>query len=463
MQRPTIDADLAVVGFGKGGKTLAAAMAGRGARVVMIEQSDQMYGGTCINIGCVPTKSLIYQGEHVDPHTAGEESFRLAAATTRSLTSLMRGKNFAMIDSLDAATVVTGQATFTGPHSLVVRAGDDELEVTATTIVVGTGAEPVLPPIPGLRESNHVVTSTGLLGRTERPRELVVLGGGYVAVELAAMHAAFGARVTLLTRGPRILRHEDDDVATAAAGILADAGVAIRTDVTIDSVADTTTDDGPCARVTYRTADGTTDTVDGDTVLAALGRRPVTDGLGLEAAGVRTDARGAVVVDEHLRTSAEHVFAVGDVNGGPQFTYVSLDDYRIVLDQLVGEGRRSTADRRAVPQAIFMTPPLARVGMTEAEARETGRPLRVAVRRVADMATVPRAKIADPRGLMKAVVDAETDEVLGVTMLSHDAHETINTVALAMRHGVTATRLRDEIYTHPSMTEALNDLFANLA
>ncbi|MFC8731362.1 FAD-dependent oxidoreductase [Luteimicrobium sp. NPDC057192] len=459
---PVLEADLAVVGFGKGGKTLAAALAGRGSKVVMIEQSDRMYGGTCINIGCVPTKNLVFAAETPDPLHDPDDRYARAVDETQELTALLRGKNFAMLDRLDAATVVTGRAVFTGPHELTVTAGDDTLVVRAETIVVGTGADPVLPPIPGLRESAHVVTSTELLALRERPRRLVVLGGSYVAVEFAAMHAAFGADVTLLERGPRILKAEDPDVVEEAARILAGTGVRIVTGASLVRVEDADGADGP-VRVVHRNAAGTEATTYGDVVLAALGRTPHTAGLGLEAAGIDTDERGAIRVDEHLRTSQPHVFAVGDVNGGPQFTYVSLDDYRVVLDQLVGDGRRSTADRRAVPSTVFMTPPLARVGLTETEARAAGRPLKVAVRRVEDMATVPRARIVhDPRGLMKAVVDAETDEILGVTMLSHDAHETINTVALAMRASLTATQVRDGIYTHPSMTEALNDLFGNL-
>ena len=461
---PVLEADLAVVGFGKGGKTLAAAMAARGSRVVMIEQSDRMYGGTCINIGCVPTKNLVFAAETPDPRYEPEERYARAVDQTQELTALLRSKNFAMLDRLDAATVVTGRATFTGPHELTVRAGDDTLVVRAATIVVGTGADPALPAVPGLRESAHVVTSTELLALRDRPRRLVVLGGGYVAVEFAAMHAAFGVDVTLLERGPRILRTEDEDVVEEATRILTDAGVRIVTGASLVRVEDDVDDDGtPVARVTHRDASGRETTTSGDVVLAALGRTPHTAGLGLGAAGIDVDEQGSIRVDVHLRTSQPHVFAVGDVNGGPQFTYVSLDDFRIVLDQLVGEGRRSTTDRRAVPSTVFMTPPLARVGLTETEARATGRPLKVAVRRVEDMATVPRARIVhDTRGLMKAVVDGETDEVLGVAMLSHDAHETINTVALAMRARLTATQVRDEIYTHPSMTESLNDLFGNL-
>ena len=267
-----------------------------------------------------------------------------------------------------------------------VTAGDDRLEVVAETIVINTGAEPVLPPIPGLAESAHVVTSTGLLARAERPRSLVVLGGGYVAVEFASMQAAFGTPVTLLQRSDRVLRDEDPDVSREVESLLAGAGVRVLTGVAIERITEGT--------VSFLGKDGVADAVTGDVVLAALGRRPVTDGLGLERVGIGVDARGAVVVDEHLRTSLPNVFAVGDVNGGPQHTYVSLDDYRIVLDALVGRGERTTSDRVAVPYTVFTTPPLGRVGLTEAQARATGRPVRLAVRRVAAMAPVPRTALA---------------------------------------------------------------------
>jgi pyruvate/2-oxoglutarate dehydrogenase complex dihydrolipoamide dehydrogenase (E3) component len=194
-------------------------------------------------------------------------------------------------------------------------------------------------------------------------------------------------------------------------------------------------------------------------VLAATGRAPVTDGLDLEKAGIRTTPRGAIEVDEYLRTSQPHVFALGDVNGGPQFTYISLDDSRIVLDQLTGEGKRTTTDRVAVPATLFMTPPLATIGMTEKQARAAGHRITVARQNVADIVAMPRAYIVEEtRGLMKFVIDADTDQILGAALLSVDAQELINTVALAMRHGITASELRDSIYTHPSSTEAFNDV-----
>jgi pyruvate/2-oxoglutarate dehydrogenase complex dihydrolipoamide dehydrogenase (E3) component len=209
--------------------------------------------------------------------------------------------------------------------------------------------------------------------------------------------------------------------------------------------------------------DGQVATVEADVILVALGRVPATRGLNLAAAGVRTSSRGAVEVDEHLRTSQRHIFAVGDVNGGPQFTYISLDDNRIVVDQLTGSGTRSTADRVAVPYTVFMTPPLARVGLTERQARDSGRTVKVASKPIAQIAAMPRARIVgNTRGLMKFVVDAESDEVLGAALLNVDSQEMINLVSLAMRHGMTATELRDGIYTHPSSTEGLNEVLSAL-
>jgi pyruvate/2-oxoglutarate dehydrogenase complex dihydrolipoamide dehydrogenase (E3) component len=219
---------------------------------------------------------------------------------------------------------------------------------------------------------------------------------------------------------------------------------------------------GGSAVVRFTHADGTTAEVTGDVVLAALGRSPVLPD-GLDAAGVAVE-RGAVVVNEFLRTTAEHVYAIGDCHGGPQFTYISLDDHRVMLDQITGAPNpRATTRRTAVASCIFTSPPIARVGATEAEARATGRPLKIAVRQIAEIPTIPRARITgDPRGFIKAIVDAETDRILGLTLMSVDAHEVINTAALAMRAGLTASQMRDEIYTHPSMTEIFNDVFAKL-
>jgi pyruvate/2-oxoglutarate dehydrogenase complex dihydrolipoamide dehydrogenase (E3) component len=451
----TIDADLIVIGFGKGGKTLAATLGKHGKRVVMIERSAQMYGGTCINIGCVPTKSMVFQAEEVSVHPPEPAVYTNAIRATADLTSGMRGENFAMLDTIPSVDVLTGNASFVDAHTVAVDTADGTVTVTGRTIVIGTGSEPTWPDVPGLRDNPRAVTSTDLLSTEDLPARLVVLGGGYVGLEFAAMYAAYGAEVTVLERHDAILSREDDDIASCATELLAEAGVRVVTSAQVTAV------DG--GTVHYEVG-GAPTSVDADLILVALGRHPVTADLGLPNAGVVTRSDGSIEVDEHLRTNVPHVFAVGDVNGGPQFTYVSLDDYRIVADQLTGSGSRSTADRRAVPFSLFMTPPLSRVGMTEREARAAGHRVKVAALPVAKMATVPRARIVhQAKGMMKAVVDADTDEILGAALLSYDSHEVINTVALAMRHGITASTLRDEIYTHPSMTEAFNQLLGALA
>lgn len=455
----SLEVDLAVVGFGKGGKTLAAALGKRGWRVVMIEQSPLMYGGTCINIGCVPTKSMVFRSEHLDASSTHPDRYRDAVAATGQLTASLRDINFATLDRIDTVKVLTGHAQFTDPHTLNVKTIDEQaITVAAKWIVVGTGSRPVLPPVPGLADAPGVYTSTDLLGTAELPKRLTVLGGGYVGLEFAAMYAAYGSQVSILDRGPRVLSREDADVADCARDILVARGIDVVTSASVTSVSG---NGSGGSRVSYQ-VDGASREVDSDAILVALGREPVTDGLGLDAAGVDTTSRGAIVVDHHLRSSQPHIFAVGDVNGGPQFTYISLDDYRVVLSQLDGDGKRSTATRAAVPYALFMTPPLARVGLTEQEARQT-HDVKVASMRVADMATMPRARIVgEDAGMMKVVVDSGSDTILGAALLSYDSHEVINTVALAIRHGITASELRDSIYTHPSMTEGFNSLLAAL-
>ncbi|MBB5788531.1 dihydrolipoyl dehydrogenase family protein [Jiangella mangrovi] len=451
----TITADVLVVGFGKGGKTAAHALTDAGRRVVLVEQSENMYGGTCPNVGCVPTKMLVHYSNAKRLEDDAQEFFAGSVAGVRALTSAFRRGNFEALDGKDTATVITGTARFVDPHTVAVGEGDDAITVTAQTVLINTGSEPMVPAIPGLAESPHRVSSTDLIQQDRLPERLVVIGGGYLGLEFASIYRHFGAQVTVLESADRLLGREDEDVAQVVTDILQGDGIQIVTGATVVAVRD----EGAATTVVYE-KHGQTLSVEADAVLPATGRRPATAGLNLEAAGVHTTPRGAIEVDEHLRTSQSHVFALGDVNGGPQFTYISLDDARIVLDQLLGEGKRSTADRVAVPRTLFMSPPLATVGLTETQAREQGRNIVVSRENVADIVAMPRAyTVEETRGVMKFVVDADTDLVLGAALLSIDAQEIVNTVALAMRHDVTATELRTSIYTHPSSTEALNEVF----
>jgi pyruvate/2-oxoglutarate dehydrogenase complex dihydrolipoamide dehydrogenase (E3) component len=450
----SLTADVLVIGFGKGGKTAAGTLGRLGRRVVLVEQSDRMYGGTCPNVGCVPSKGLVHHSRKRRPDDDPQEFYEQSVEKVQQVREFMRAGNYDGLNGLDTVDVITGHAVFTDPHTVAVTGEDGRVTVTADTILINTGSGPVVPDIPGLRDSRYTLTSTEMIENTRLPKRLAIIGGGFLGLEFAAIYQRFGARVTVLEAAPRILGREDDDVAEAAAAILTEEGIDFVTGARVLEVRD---GDGEATVVYER--DGVQHTLSTDAVLPAAGRVPVTDGLGLEVAGVRTAKNGAVEVDEFLRTSQPHIYALGDVNGGPQFTYISLDDSRIVLDQLVGTGKRSTADRVAIPHTLFMTPPLATVGLTEKEARAAGHRLKIAREAVADIVAMPRAyAVEETRGLMKFIIDADTDRILGAALLSVDAQELINTVALAMRHGITASDLRDSIYTHPSSTEAFNEV-----
>ncbi|HEX5404556.1 MAG TPA: FAD-dependent oxidoreductase [Pseudonocardiaceae bacterium] len=455
MGTTALTADVLVVGFGKGGKTAAHALTDAGQRVILVERSANMYGGTCPNVGCVPTKMLVHYSNSRRLEDDAQEFFANSIAGVRALTSAFRAGNFESLDGKDTATVITGAANFVDPHTVAIGTGDDRITVTAPAILVNTGSEPVLPAIPGLAESTFLVSSNELTRTTDLPESLVIIGGGYLGLEFASIYQHFGAHVTVLEAGDQFLPREDDDIAEVATEILAGEGIHLISGARVIEVRD----NGKTTTVVYD-KDGVTHSVEASALLPATGRRPATADLGLGAAGVRTTPNGAIEVDEHLRTNQQHIYALGDVNGGPQFTYISLDDARIVLDQLLGAGKRTTSDRVAVPRTVFITPPLATVGITEREARAKGLNIKVSREKVSDIIAMPRAyTVEETRGVMKFIVDADTDHVLGAALISIDAQEIINTVALAMRHRITATELRDSIYTHPSSTEALNEVF----
>lgn len=468
-----LEFDDVFIGWGKGGKTLAGVLGRAGRRVAMVEQSAAMYGGTCINIGCVPTKALVHSAHLV--HECGDAGhYTDSIARKDQLTATLRGVNFSMLDSIDTVTAITAHAEFVEPKRLRLTAGDDERELTAQRFYVNTGSLPTVPDIPGISADGRLLsprihTSTELISEANLPARLVIVGGGYIAYEFASMYAAFGSEVTVVDRSPVPLRHEDRDVAEAVASVLAGDGVRFLQGAHVTGLEEpaepavAARDGAPePARVAVASPSGTV-TVEADAVLLAVGRHPATEGLGLDKAGIETDSRGAVVVDEYLRTSAADVWALGDVNGGPQHTYVSLDDHRIVLSQVLGGPERTSADRNAIPTTTFVTPPFSRVGLTEHEARaqaaENGWDVGVAAKEVAKIAAMPRPKIVrDPRGLIKVVVDRTTGLILGAALFCVDSQEVINLVALAMDAGLPYTALRDRMYTHPSSSEAFNEV-----
>jgi pyruvate/2-oxoglutarate dehydrogenase complex dihydrolipoamide dehydrogenase (E3) component len=342
-----------------------------------------------------------------------------------------------------------GPARFVAPRQVEVTTADGTRLLEGTDVVIDLGTRPAIPPIEGLAEARPF-TSESLLDLDRIPGRLLVLGGSYVGLELAHAMRRFGSRVTVVERGPHLLPREDEDVASAVTEILVEDGIEVETGAQVERVERTR---GGTVRVHVAGMPA----FEGDDVLAALGRTPNTADAGLDAAGVVLDGRGFIRVDDRLRTSADHTFAVGDVNGGPQFTHVSLDDYRVVKSALAGGGR-TTADR-PIPYTVFLDPELGRVGLTEREARANGWDVRVA--RIPASA-IPRARtLGATRGLLKAVVDRESDRILGAAILAAQGGEVMAVVEMAMLGGVTASVLRDAVLAHPTMAEGLNQLFAS--
>lgn len=446
-----LSVDLLVIGWGKAGKTIAKKWAATGRSVAMVEKSPQMYGGTCINVACVPTKDLIVSAERRRPQDDPQEYFTQAVAGRDSLIGKLNAANHAMLEG--QAELIDGTARFIGPRKVSVDTADGELVVTAETVVLGTGAVPARPDIPGI-ELPRVYDSTTIQHADPLPRRLAIIGGGFIGLEFAQMFQHFGSQVTVLDSGETFLRRAEPVVAEAVHGVLTGSGVVVRQSARVQRIQHS---DGA---LQLQLAD---EQIQADAVLVAAGRTPATADLNLEAAGIETDDRGFVRVDDRLRTSAEGVYAVGDVNGGPQFTYISLDDHRIVWDQLVSSGKRSRADRVAVPNTTFLTPPLSQVGMGPEEAVRAGHSVLYAAKDVASIAAMPRPKIVgETDGVITFTVDAETRQVLGASLFCLDSQELINLVALAIRAGVSADELMNGIWTHPSSTEALNEVLGEL-
>jgi pyruvate/2-oxoglutarate dehydrogenase complex dihydrolipoamide dehydrogenase (E3) component len=453
--------EFVIVGGGKGGKTLAAKMAAAGQQVAMVEKG--MIGGTCINVACIPTKTMVKSAKAAElARHAADFGIQLLFNGAdlpgirdhkRAVVAEMVGRNQANFDQSGMALLI-GTARFSGPRTVEVRLQDGGVRTLAgEKVFINTGTRPALPLIPGLSDARPL-NSESIQELDRLPEHLIILGGGYVGCEFAQMFGRFGSQVTMVERSEVFLPREDPDVAEQVLQIFHEDGIEVLLGANVQRVEGLS---GQTVRVRLQTPAGER-VVEGSDLLAALGRVPNTEELNLPAAGVETDGRGFIKVNERLETTANGVWALGDVNGGPQFTHVSLDDWRIVKANLAG-GNRSTADR-LVPYTLFIDPELGRVGMTEAEARRRGLPVRVAR---LPAAAVPRAvTMGEMRGYLKAVVDGNTDQILGASILAAEGGEVMAVIQVAMQAGLPYTAVRDMIFAHPTMAEGLNDLFAQL-
>jgi pyruvate/2-oxoglutarate dehydrogenase complex dihydrolipoamide dehydrogenase (E3) component len=432
-----------IIGFGKGGKTLAGWLASSGEEVALIEKSKQMYGGTCINVACIPTKSLIVNAEKGIPYAAAHD-------IKEALTGKLREKNYDKIAGAKTATVIDGTASFLSAHQIKVSTGQGEHTITADRIFINTGTKPFVPKIEGAG-GKRVYNSSTLMELEEKPARLAIIGGGFVGLEFADMFLKFGSEVTLFDRSEIFLPKEDRDMAETLRELLVNKGLRLVAGVSVSKLVHS--EEG--VEVHHGLSGGKKQWF--DAVLLATGRSPETKLLGLEAAGIKTDDRGFIQVDDRLQTSAKNVWAIGDVNGGPQFTYISLDDFRIIKNQISGGDYDSVAKRKAFATTVFTTPPYARIGLSEQEAKEQGLDYFV---RSLSAANIPKAAILGQKeGLLKAVIEKDSGKILGCMLLCAEAHELINIVQIAINAGLTYETLRDNIYTHPSMAEGFNDLF----
>lgn len=452
--------DAVIIGFGKGGKTLAPFLAKQGWQVTVVEQSSDMYGGTCINIGCIPTKSLIHSAEIIS-HRVGDNFAQKATAYEEAwmfkeeLVAALRNKNKSNLTDLPGIQLINGKASFVSPYEVLVNIeGEEAVKLQAKHIFINTGAVPHMPVIAG--GSSLLYTSTTLLQLKKLPRRMAIVGSGFIGLEFASMFANFGTEVTVIERGPELLKREDQDIRESIKGVLEAQGIRFYVSSKVESIRD----QGEIAIVSLGDDRGDTLQFEVDAVLVATGRQPNTESLDLERAGVQVTDKGFIAVDDTLRTNVSHIWAIGDVNGGPQFTYISLDDFRIIRNQLFGDKSRTRKDRKNIPTSVFITPAFAKVGLTEEEALKAGYAVKVAK---LPLSASPRARILkQTNGLIKAMVDAESGRIIGCSMFGVEAGEVINLIALAMDMDQSFHSLRDRIYTHPSMTEILNDLFSQI-
>jgi pyruvate/2-oxoglutarate dehydrogenase complex dihydrolipoamide dehydrogenase (E3) component len=454
--------DAVVIGSGQGGSPLASALAGSGRKTALVEREH--VGGTCINWGCTPTKTMIASAKvaYLDHRSAdyGVENGPVTIDMTkvrkrkREIVESFRGGGERRL-RIAGVDLIPGEASFAAPRELEVRLSEGgTLRLTADNVFINVGARPVNPPVEGL-DGVPTLNSTTVIELDEVPDHLLVLGGGYVGLEFAQMFRRFGSEVTIVERGPQLLTREDADVAEAVAEVLREDGVEmlLRTQARCASQTG-----GGRIRLAVHTPEGERG-LEGSHLLAAVGRTPNTDTLNLEAAGVETDERGFVRVNGRLETSADGIWALGDATGGPAFTHISYDDYRVIKANLI-DGSEATTSGRLIPYTVFTDPQLGRVGLSEAEARQQGRDVLVAKM---PMSRVARAlEVDEARGMMKAVVDAETDRILGAAVLGIEGGEITAMLQIAMMGGLPYTALRDGIFAHPTLAESLNNLFATV-
>lgn len=455
--------DAIVIGSGQGGGPLSTALAGAGWKTALIEQEH--IGGTCVNEGCTPTKTMVasarvaYLARRAADYgvRTGPISIDMTVVRQRKrdIVESFRGGSQRRITNTDGLDLLMGQARFTGLKTLEITLNSGEYRhLSAEHIFINTGARPAQPSLTGI-EQVPVLNSTSIMELDTVPEHLLIIGGGYVGLEFGQMFRRFGSEVTIIQRGSHLLAREDDDVAEAVENILREDGIEILLEATPLRVSKQI---NGRLQMSVQTSNGER-VLTGSHLLVAAGRTPNSDALNLAATNLQADKHGFLQVNEHLETGVAGIYALGDVKGGPAFTHISYDDFRILRTNLLQHGNATIHDR-LVPYTVYIDPQLGRVGLSESEARAQGRSIRVAKM---PMSYVARALETDEtRGLMKAVVDSESGLILGCAILGLEGGEIMSALELAMMGKLPYTTLRDAVFAHPTLAESLNNLFSTL-
>jgi pyruvate/2-oxoglutarate dehydrogenase complex dihydrolipoamide dehydrogenase (E3) component len=450
-----------VIGSGQGGTPLCQALAKAGWRTALVER--EYVGGTCVNVGCTPTKTMVasgrvaylaHRGTDYGVHTGRiTVDMKRVRRRKRDIVKMFREGNEKHIGQTKNLDLIYGEAAFAGSKSLLVHLKNGkQRNFTADRIFINAGCRPGIPSLDGLREVPFL-DSTSIMELAAVPRHLLVLGGGYVGLEFAQLFQRLGSSVTVVHRSGQLLRGEDADVAEEVAAILKQDGVTIL----LNAKAERVQKAGSQIKLAVRTGK-TSRTISGSHLLVATGRVPNTDSLNAAATGLATDDRGFLKVNGKLETNVEGVYALGDIKGGPAFTHISYDDFRIIRTNLIEKGS-ATTEGRLVPYTVFIDPQLGRVGLSEADARAQNKNIRVAKM---PMSWVARAlEVDETRGFMKAVVDAETNQILGASVLGIEGGEIMSQIQLAMMGKLPYTTLYNATFAHPTLAESLNNLFTH--
>ena len=455
--------DAIIIGSGQGGNPLAVAFANAGRRTAVIEK--QYVGGTCINYGCTPTKTLVASARIAYEANRAQEfginvsnvsvDFRKVIQRKNQIVESFREGSRKRLDEAENLDLIFGTVRFISANQLEVTERNGNVkQLIADEIIINTGAKPYIPDIPGLNKISYL-DSTSIMELDQIPDHLIILGGGYIGLEFGQMFRRFGSRVTIIHRGRQLLNREDADIAEEVLKIIEEDGIEVLLNSSIEKVLSVS---GDKIEVVCRSTEGESK-IKGDRLLLATGRSPNTGELNLNAAGIEVDGRGYIKVDDQLKTTASQVYAIGDVKGGPAFTHISYDDYRVLRTNLLDDGNATILGRQ-IPYTVFIDPQLGRVGLSEKQAKEKGIRYRVAKM---PMSYVARAiEMNETRGLMKVLVEQNSDKILGCAILGIDGGEIMAILQVAMMADIPYTKLRDGIFAHPTLAESMNNLFMSM-